>query len=151
MRQKYFKKELIYVDYECTDQKDFFRTISNNSIVKNYIKEGFLEAITEREKNFPTGLDFGKYKIAIPHTNPEYIEKEGIVFIHPKEKIVFRDMGLDSIDLEVDFILLLLVKNSGGQIQLLENIMDMFSNEDLLDQLIKERDKENIYSLLLKN
>ena len=93
--ENYFKRENIFLDFDANDRKDFLSKISKILFEKKYVKEGFDDSIIEREEQYPTGLDFGEYKIAIPHTNPEYVNEEGIITVKLKKPIIFRDMGLD--------------------------------------------------------
>ena len=68
--KNYFKKENIFLNFDANDRKDFLSKISKILFEKKYVKEGFNDSIIEREEKYPTGLDFGEYKIAIPHTDP---------------------------------------------------------------------------------
>ena len=144
----YFKKDLIFLDFESDNQINFFGKIYKILEERGDVKFSFLTSIIEREKEFPTGLDMGKYKIAIPHTNPEHINNEAVVFVRNKKRIIFRDMGMDLNDLETDFIFVLLVKKNGEQIAVLENLMNLLSDERLLDKLKDIKREEEIYSLL---
>ena len=144
----YFKKDLIFLEFESDNQINFFGKIYKILEERGDVKFSFLNSIIEREKEFPTGLDLGKYKIAIPHTNPEHINTEAIVFVRNKNKIVFRDMGMDLNDLETDFIFVLLVKKNGEQIEVLENLMNLLSEEKLLDKLKNAQTEEEAYNLL---
>ena len=141
----YFKKDLIFLDFESDNQINFFGKIYKILEERGDVKFSFLTSIIEREKEFPTGLDLGKYKIAIPHTNPEHINKEAVIFVRNKNKVIFRDMGMDLNDLETDFIFVLLVKKNGEQIEVLENLMNLLSEEVLLDKLKDVKTEEEVY------
>jgi mannitol/fructose-specific phosphotransferase system IIA component (Ntr-type) len=144
----YFKEELIFLDFESDNQINFFGKIFKILEERGDVKYSFLTSIIEREKEFPTGLNFGKYNIAIPHTSPEHINNEAVVFVRNKNKIVFRDMGMDLDDLETDFIFLLLVKKNGEQIEVLEKLMELLLLEEVLDKLKIIKSKEEAYNLL---
>ena len=51
-------------------------------------------------------------------------------------------------DLETDFIFVLLVKKNGEQIEVLENLMNLLSEEKLLDKLKSAQTEEEVYNLL---
>ena len=55
---------------------------------------------------------------------------------------------MDLNDLETDFIFVLLVKKNGEQIEVLENLMNLLSEEKLLDELKNSETEEDIYNLL---
>ena len=55
---------------------------------------------------------------------------------------------MDLNDLETDFIFVLLVKKNGEQIEVLENLMNLLSEEKLLDELKNSETEEDVYNLL---
>ncbi len=55
---------------------------------------------------------------------------------------------MDLNDLETDFIFVLLVKKNGEQIEVLENLMNLLSEEKLLDELKNSETEEEVYNLL---
>ena len=64
---------------------------------KGYVRDSWHDAICAREKSFPTGLQFEKIGIAIPHVDPENIVKPYIAIIKPKAPIDFAPMA-DMVD-----------------------------------------------------
>ena len=97
----YFKEENVFLKFEAENRDEFFSKIGEILLEKKYVKKEFIASIKEREKSYPTGLNFGEYNIAIPHTNPEFVNEEGIVAVRLKNPVIFRDMGMDENDLEV--------------------------------------------------
>ena len=149
--KNYFKEENIFLNFDANDRKDFFSKISKILFEKKYVKEGFNDSIIEREEKYPTGFDFGEYKIAIPHTNPEYVNEEGIVTVKLKKPIIFRDMGLDENDLEVSVIFVLLVQKGEEQVNLLTKLMSLLEQKEVYNAIRNASDKEEILRILSKN
>ena len=149
--KNYFKEENIFLNFNANDRKDFFSKISKILLEKKYVKEGFDDSIIEREEKYPTGLDFGEYKIAIPHTDPEYVNEEGIVTVKLKNPIIFRDMGLDENDLEVSVIFVLLVQKGEEQVNLLTKLMFLLEQKEVYNAIRNASDKEEILRILSKN
>jgi len=149
--ENYFKRENIFLDFDANDRKDFLSKISKILFEKKYVKEGFDDSIIEREEQYPTGLDFGDYKIAIPHTNPEYVNEEGIITVKLKKPIIFRDMGLDENDLEVSVIFVLLVQKGEEQVNLLTKLMSLLEQKEVYNTIKNTSDKEEILRILSKN
>ena len=149
--ENYFKRENIFLDFDANDRKDFLSKISKILFEKKYVKEGFDDSIIEREEQYPTGLDFGEYKIAIPHTNPEYVNEEGIITVKLKKPIIFKDMGLDENDLEVSVIFVLLVQKGEEQVNLLTKLMSLLEQKEVYNTIKNASDKEEILRILSKN
>ena len=64
---------LIVADVTATTQDGLYAQVNNRLTADNMVKPSFLEAVSAREKKFPTGLDFGYVSIAIPHIDPEHV------------------------------------------------------------------------------
>ena len=147
----YFKEENIFLDFEANDRNDFLSKIGNILFEKKYVNKGFSDSIIEREKNYPTGLDFGEYIIAIPHTNPEFVDKEGIVVVKLQNPIIFRDMGLNENDLEVSVIFVLLIQKGEEQVNLLTKLMSLLEQKEVYDSIKNTSDKKEILQILSEN
>lgn len=147
----YFKEENIFLDFEANDRNDFLSKIGNILFEKKYVNKGFSDSIIEREKNYPTGLDFGEYKIAIPHTNPEFVNKEGIIAVKLQKPIIFRDMGLNENDLEVSVIFVLLIQKGEEQVNLLTKLMSLMEQKKVYDSIKNASDKKEILKILSEN
>ena len=147
----YFKEENIFLDFEANDRNDFLSKIGNILFEKKYVNKGFSDSIIEREKNYPTGLDFGEYRIAKPHTNPEFVNKEGIIAVKLQKPIIFRDMGLNENDLEVSVIFVLLIQKGEEQVDLLTKLMSLMEQKEVYDSIKNASDKKEILKILSEN
>ena len=95
MLDEMFSEDNIYLG---VDGNNFFEVLNNVSKEldkKKYINDGYIESVIEREKIFPTGLEFPKYCIAIPHTDSKYIKKDAI------EKAIPEFMRFNIVESEI--------------------------------------------------
>lgn len=141
---EFFNEDNIFINFKSKDKIEFFQKINNYLLEKGLVKETFLNAILEREKEFPTGLNFGCFNVAIPHCDPKHVINENIIIVVPNEKIYFRDMGLNENELPIDLIFLLLVKKGEKQANILEKLMEIFSEETILKEIIDCQSKKQI-------
>ena len=88
-----FKPELVFFDFEAADRFGFFKKMEAVLLEGGYIKDTWYAAITTREKNFPTGLQFETISVALPHVDPEHLIKPYIAVIRPKDPVVFEGMA----------------------------------------------------------
>lgn len=145
-----FSDELLFLDFPCDNKDDLFHKISQKLAEKNLVKESFLQAITDREEEFPTGLRSQPYQVAIPHTDPEHIKSPFIAFVRPAQAINFGEMGTDDEEVEVNFIFMLGLNRGQDQIILLQWLIDMFMKEDVMDLLREEKNPASILEILKK-
>ena len=146
-------EETIFI-LDVNDQDEFFKTVSDKLLEKELIADGFYQAIVEREKEYPTGIDLKplgveSFNIAIPHTEAEYNRDTRIVVSVLKNPIQFGNMinPMDHFDVSVTFMIL----NADAQAQstILAQIMDYLANntEDL-KQIQQSTDPTEIFNLL---
>lgn len=131
-------------DIDVASDKELLSVISDELLEKKVVKDGFKEAILQREKDFPTGLVVGKYAFAIPHTDAKYVNTPGVILISLKNKVKFTVMATNGVYADVKIIFLLLLKNNGSQIELLQSLMKMCTCEGMLERLESATSKENL-------
>ena len=138
---------LVFLDADFSSRDDLFHTMGSWLKDNGYVNEDYREAVCRREEEFPTGLKVPGHQLAIPHTDSEYIEKPGLVFVRPKNPLAFQEMcSGDPVDAEMIF--LLLVKDKKDQMPLLSGLMARFGDGELMDRLSRETDPEVISDLL---
>ncbi len=132
-----YRPELVFFDFEADTYVDFFEKLSAILLEKCYVKEGWLKAITDRERDFPTGLMFETIGVAIPHVDPQHIVKPYIAIIKPKTTVSFEPMA-GMVDHAIDASLVVnlgLLKHAEGQVEVLQAMMGMFMNEDAVKEV----------------
>ena len=147
-----FRPELVFFDFEATDEWDFFKQMQRKLQDMGYVKEGWYDAITQREKSFPTGLQFEKIGIAIPHVDPENIVKPYIAVIKPKTTIDFAPMA-DMVDHPVHTALIInlgLLAHAEDQVAVLQAMMGIFMDEDATAEIMAQDTPEGIIDAIAK-
>ena len=140
-----FTPELVFFDFEASDRVDFFTKMSQILMDKGYVKESWLDAIMTREKNYPTGLAFETVSVALPHIDPEHLNKPYIAVIKPKEPIAFRGMaGIDG-DVPAQIIVNLgLTAHEEGQVAVLQALMGVFLDTDAVSRIMAQTTPEGM-------
>ncbi|WP_054950539.1 PTS sugar transporter subunit IIA [Numidum massiliense] len=146
-----FQRDLIILDGNYGDREELFDKVVTFLQEKGYVKETFKEAIKTREGNYPTGLRTAPFHVAIPHTDPEHINKPFIVFIRPLQQIQFMEMGTDDQYVQAELVFMLGLQRSEKQTALLQKLIDMFMQEEAMNFLMNENDPVNILAFLKKN
>ena len=147
-----FRPELVFFDFEATDEWDFFAKMSDTLKEKGYVRDSWHDAICEREKSFPTGLQFEKIGIAIPHVDPENIVKPYIAIIKPKAPIDFAPMA-DMVDHPVHTELIInlgLLAHAEDQVAVLQAMMGIFMDEEATAEIMAQDTPEGIIDAIAK-
>ena len=93
-------EELVILDADVKTAEDCIRLGGTIFYEKGYVKDGYTQAVIDREKVYPTGLPGKGVAIAIPHTNNTYVNKPAVGVIVPREPVRFCAMGTKDVWLD---------------------------------------------------
>ena len=137
----FFNEEIVFFNESCSNKEEAIKKLANEFFKKGLVKDTFSQAVIDREKVYPTGLDINGVGVAIPHTDGIHVVEPQIGFMSLKEPVVFKDMVDDTNEIKVKVIFMLGLLKSEQQIEMLQKLVGLFQNETLLKQVI---DCENI-------
>ena len=104
-----FKEELVSINVEVDSEEQLFSYVAKRLKEGRYVKDSYLEGITKREEEFPTGLITKNLNIALPHSDPEHIREPFIYVVRINNNVTVKQMG-DNQEMKVkDFFFLVLV------------------------------------------
>lgn len=146
-----FKPELVFFDFEADDRMDFFTKLGKELDDRGYIKDTWFDAITTREANYPTGLACQAIKVAIPHTDPEHLQKPYIAIIKPKTPIVFDHMAGMGDPVPAELIVNLgLLQHADGQVAILQALMGVFMDDAAVADIMAQDTAEGMVETMIK-
>lgn len=140
--------DLVVLNMEAETSSEIIEELGALLLSKGYVKDSYVQAVLERERNLPTGLCIGDFCVAIPHTDSGHVNQSNIGIATLKKPSVFHSMINPVEKLNVQLVFLLAVKNPTLQIELLKNLMSVFQNQELLIQLRNATSKEEVSKLL---
>lgn len=82
----------IFSNIRAEKAKDVISFLGKSLVRNGYVREGFVKAVLQREKKFPTGLNT-PIPIALPHVNADFTLKMGFAIATLKNKVMFNQMG----------------------------------------------------------
>ena len=145
---KLLDEELVVMDAEVKTAEDCIRLGGTIFYEKGYVKEGYTQAVIDREKVYPTGLPGKGVAIAIPHTNNTYVNKPAVGVIIPREPVRFCAMGTKDVWLDCEVIIPLVIKDSDMQISMLKQMMKIIQDGELLMKIRDSKDRSEILDCL---
>ncbi|MEF9917721.1 MAG: PTS sugar transporter subunit IIA [Eubacterium sp.] len=117
-------------------------------ILNHFVKDDFVKAVCQREREFPTGLPT-KIGVAIPHAEPEHVIEEAISIAVLEKPVIFHGMGAPEEKIEAAILFLLAIKDGEKQIEWLQKIVMMIQDEMVLHKIIGAKNEETIYNLII--
>ena len=142
------KKELVWLDIDYSSKENLFQEVGKKLYEMGYVKDSFANALSEREKNFPTGLATEPFQVAIPHTDSIHVEKEAIACIRLLNPIKFRDVGDDENEVDAEFVFVLCILEPEKQIDILKALVETLSNEEIMRSIKTSENPDKVYEIL---
>lgn len=124
------------------DCKSVLDHLTSLMVRQGYVDEIYAEKIYERERNYPTGLQFESIAIALPHGDSDYVKKSAIAVGKCDKKPVFCSMEDAETEIPVDLVVLLAVKNPETHLAVLNNLIEMFSEQEKCKKILLSDEKE---------
>lgn len=144
------EKYMLY-NIAAADYKEVFEILGGKLIRNEVVKDGFVEALKKREKEFPTGLPVG-IGVAIPHTDGSLVIEDKIVFAVLKNPVVFNEMGGDEQDVvSSKLVILLAIGNGQKHLTVLTKLINTIQNETFLSALIHSESQEEMFRVVQNN
>ena len=123
-------------------------TLTGNALYKEgCVKENFINACIEREKNFPTGLPT-EIGVAIPHCDAINVIEPAICVLRPDKPVLFEDMGGGVEPIKCQIIMNLALHKQEDQVVLLRRIINTIQDVDTI-KLIKDGSEKEVIELLM--
>jgi len=141
-------KDNIFIDPVINNRQELFELFNKNLFEKGFVKKGFCRALIERERAYPTGLDTGNIKIAIPHTDSNMIIQEGVAVAVLKNPVSFGKMDDPDNSLGVNIVFLLFIKDSKAKFYHI--LLNKIKNSDILHKIYESDNSQALCLLLTK-
>ena len=148
--EEVLKEDCIIEKLDAATREEALLAMSNILLAKGYVKETFPEAILERERLYPSGLPMEGHKIAIPHTDAEHVNKSVILFARLSRPLEFASMGDPDEKIQVSLISMFALAEKKEIGKMLEILITAYSNNDVLDAILKADSAKEIYDILYK-
>lgn len=134
----------VFLNIKADNFQDMIKQVSKKLLVENYINNDFETSIIKREKSYPTGLHFENIDVAIPHTDPEFVNKSGVIAVILQDPIEMIHMATTDKKLQIKHFFILLVKEGKLQMGLLTDLMQKFNDKVFVSKIKKANTKEEL-------
>lgn len=141
------QESLILPGLEADSSDDIFEALGGELIKQGYCKESYVQALKDREVQFPTGINTGEKGVAIPHTDVSHVKKKGIAITTLKRPVSFMEMGTDDAYVKVQVVFMLAVDEK-GHLELLQAILAILQDQDVLNKLIQAESEREIIEII---
>lgn len=144
MEEITFQEEQVLKLADLKTKEEVLSKIAEVLYEQGLVKEAYKEAILNREKEFPTGLNTGGINLAIPHADVTHVNKPAIAIAILDKPVEFRAMDEPEQTILVQVIIMLALKEAHGHIEMLQKVVGLIQDQALVKQLIEMENKTEI-------
>lgn len=146
---KLFSDKVLIFHQDLKTQDEVFEDLNKKLLAKGVVNNEFLDAVKKREMKFPTGLQLESgFGVAIPHTDPQFVNEDQIGFMSLNNPIQFRQMGSETDKVQVKMIFILCLKEAHKQLDMLQNLMTLFGDSNQIEQLYKCKSPDEFLKII---
>jgi PTS system galactitol-specific IIA component len=146
----FLRKDCIIESLEATTREEALTKMGTLLLSKGYVKDSFIPAILERERNYPSGVPMEGHKIAIPHTDAEHVNESTILFARLAKPVEFSCMGEPNEKIQVQLISMFALKEKKKIGYILEVLITTYQESETLEAILQAKSQQEIYDILRK-
>lgn len=146
---KLLNQSCVLINCDYTKAEEVISAIGLKLFEEGYVRDTFVEAAIDREKQLPTGLPLaGGINAAIPHTEIEHVIKSALGMATLKTTVAFQNMISPEEIVPVRLVFLLALEKPKAQVEMLQEIASVLQNSVLVEELLNKNTYEDIIKLL---
>ena len=115
MEQATFRN-LILRDVEAANAEEAIRKVGQRFYDEGFVKDTYIDAVVAREKNYATGLQLADIAVAMPHTDPQHVNRPGVCIAQLKHPVEFEHMGDPDTKVQAEMLFMMAIKNPDEQV-----------------------------------
>jgi galactitol PTS system EIIA component len=129
--------ENILVRAKAISREDIIEQLGTLLERNGYVKDTYTQAVLDREKVFPTGLQTNILGFAIPHTDTEHVYKSAVAIAILTEPVVFQAMDSPLTDISVNVVMMLAISDPKAVVMVLRQVISILEDEAALQALLR--------------
>ncbi len=140
--------KLVIPMLRATSSEDAIRQLGGLLVSDGFAKATYVDAVLERERDYPTGIEFPLCGVAMPHGEPDGVLGAAIAIGRCAGPVSFKRMDDFEQDIEVGLIAMLAVNDPTGHLDVLGKLIGVFSDEPMCGRLLACRDSSEIARII---
>ena len=116
-----------------------------------FVQDSYTQAVLDREKVFPTGLQAKMAGVAIPHTDTGHVIKPAIAIATLEKAVVFNVMGSPKDEVQVEIVIMLAVHDAKLVIPVLRKIIFILENDEAILKIKNATSKKAIKDAMIEH
>ena len=134
----------ILVNETAQNSEEIIRRLGELLYNNKYVKSTYIQAVLDREKEFPTGLQTTTIGFAIPHSDAKHVRKSTIAVATLDVPVIFKAMDNPEADILVTIVMMLAISDPKRVVDTLTKVISILEYEATINKIIKASTKQEI-------
>lgn len=119
---------LVPLELDVASREDLLTQVATTLLEWGWVDPGFVSALLQRERRFPTGLALATGALALPHTDAKYCRRNGIVVAHNARSVTFRRLDNPDAEVSVNMVITLVIVEPQQQVPMLSRLSESLTD-----------------------
>ncbi|WP_293817178.1 PTS sugar transporter subunit IIA [uncultured Parolsenella sp.] len=144
-----FDESLVLIlDKEGLTTADVVSTVADELRRQGYARDSYKQAILDREQQFPTALDVQGLNVAIPHCDPENVERGAICAAVLKHPVDWHRMDEPEQTCPVSLVVMLALNEAHAHLEMLQKVIALIQDQELTKRIVSAATPAEAYELM---
>jgi len=144
-------RELVAARLQADSAEEVIQKVGKMLLDHGFVKDTYIDAATAREKEFPTGLKLMDIAVAMPHTDPEHVNKPGVCVVQLEKPVIFSHMGSPDIKVEAEMIFMMAIMDPDAQVETLQKVLSVFQNPEVVKEFKNAAGADELFEVAMKH
>lgn len=142
-------QSLITLGLEASTNDEVLTKMGSLLTTSGFGKASYVEALIEREREYPTGLNIDGVGVAIPHTSVEHVERQAISIAVLAKPVTFEEMGMpEGTTVNVSLVFMLCVTDPAAHLQDLQRIVAILQDKSVLEKVLVAKTSQEVIEII---
>lgn len=141
---------LLAVGLEVQSQAEVLEVLGNRFTELKYCKPGYVEALKEREAEYPTGIDIDGVGVAMPHTAGNYVNRAAVGIATLKNPVSFVHMATEDTPVPVRVVVMLAVSRPELHLGKIKDLLAVIQDKSTLEKIVSAKTIEDFIDIIRK-
>lgn len=142
------REENFLVNAAAASSEDIIRQLGALLQANGFVKDTFVQAVIDREKAYPTGLQTSILGFAIPHTDTEHVNRPGIAVATLSRPVDFQAMGDPGTRVSVKIVMMLAISDPKAVVHVLRKVISILEDEAALQGLSSASTRQEVRNII---
>lgn len=139
---------LITVSMDVDSKDGIMENMGGRFVELGYCRSSYIQALKDREMEFPTGIDIDGVGVAMPHTDVSHVNRAGIGIATLKKPVAFVHMATDDTPVPVRVVFMLAVDDPQKHLEKIQDILAVIQDKKTLEIITRAEKPEDIINII---